>query len=163
MRSSGCSATSGSRLLSSIRSAASCTQPRQCRPSPRGARSTTGHFPASKSRSEEHTSELQSPCNLVCRLLLEKKKRCKKEFNYLEGRENQGRGFRYVIAKLDGTTLPGFAQGKIFVDFSERREGPVGSDILRLLHGLAGEPLPEKAVRLAAEVDEEVKKARSAI
>src|SRR5256885_12415192 len=26
------------------------------------------------SRSEEHTSELQSPCNLVCRLLLEKKK-----------------------------------------------------------------------------------------
>src|SRR5688500_19161669 len=27
-----------------------------------------------KGRSEEHTSELQSPCNLVCRLLLEKKK-----------------------------------------------------------------------------------------
>src|SRR5215467_8970895 len=28
----------------------------------------------SRCRSEEHTSELQSPCNLVCRLLLEKKK-----------------------------------------------------------------------------------------
>src|SRR2546426_12470554 len=28
-------------------------------------------------RSEEHTSELQSPCNLVCRLLLEKKKKFK--------------------------------------------------------------------------------------
>src|SRR5256885_3756321 len=27
-----------------------------------------------RSRSEEHTSELQSPCNLVCRLLLEKKR-----------------------------------------------------------------------------------------
>src|SRR5256885_2604543 len=27
-------------------------------------------------RSEEHTSELQSPCNLVCRLLLEKKNGC---------------------------------------------------------------------------------------
>src|SRR5256885_9458970 len=27
-------------------------------------------------RSEEHTSELQSPCNLVCRLLLEKKIQC---------------------------------------------------------------------------------------
>src|SRR5205807_4356313 len=27
-----------------------------------------------RTRSEEHTSELQSPCNLVCRLLLEKKK-----------------------------------------------------------------------------------------
>src|SRR5256885_12502789 len=29
----------------------------------------------SVARSEEHTSELQSPCNLVCRLLLEKKKK----------------------------------------------------------------------------------------
>src|SRR5256885_10822932 len=29
---------------------------------------------AASARSEEHTSELQSPCNLVCRLLLEKKK-----------------------------------------------------------------------------------------
>src|SRR2546426_7649036 len=29
---------------------------------------------AENGRSEEHTSELQSPCNLVCRLLLEKKK-----------------------------------------------------------------------------------------
>src|SRR2546426_8716335 len=33
------------------------------------------------SRSEEHTSELQSPCNLVCRLLLEKKKKKKHKFS----------------------------------------------------------------------------------
>src|SRR2546426_6141640 len=33
-------------------------------------------------RSEEHTSELQSPCNLVCRLLLEKKK--KKQHTYTQ-------------------------------------------------------------------------------
>src|SRR2546426_2331525 len=32
-------------------------------------------FRKASSRSEEHTSELQSPCNLVCRLLLEKKKK----------------------------------------------------------------------------------------
>src|SRR5256885_7981338 len=31
--------------------------------------------PHAEPRSEEHTSELQSPCNLVCRLLLEKKKK----------------------------------------------------------------------------------------
>src|SRR2546426_6358809 len=37
---------------------------------PGGARPST----LATSRSEEHTSELQSPCNLVCRLLLEKKK-----------------------------------------------------------------------------------------
>src|SRR5256885_6971925 len=40
-------------------------QPPSERPPPR----------AEIARSEEHTSELQSPCNLVCRLLLEKKKR----------------------------------------------------------------------------------------
>src|ERR1022692_4652062 len=31
------------------------------------------HHPRHSHRSEEHTSELQSPCNIVCRLLLEKK------------------------------------------------------------------------------------------
>src|SRR5205807_8798569 len=36
-------------------------------------------LPLQATRSEEHTSELQSPCNLVCRLLLEKK-------NYLDAR-----------------------------------------------------------------------------
>src|SRR2546426_6162158 len=40
-------------------------------------------------RSEEHTSELQSPCNLVCRLLLEKKK--KKKSN----REYESKVYRY--------------------------------------------------------------------
>src|SRR2546426_8306230 len=39
-----------------------------------------------RSRSEEHTSELQSPCNLVCRLLLEKKKKKMKQVNV--GRQN---------------------------------------------------------------------------
>src|SRR5256885_8729277 len=53
----------------------------------RASRQSIPHVPAYKEgvpvlslsenprvRSEEHTSELQSPCNLVCRLLLEKKK-----------------------------------------------------------------------------------------
>src|SRR5256885_11776015 len=35
-------------------------------------------------RSEEHTSELQSPCNLVCRLLLEKKKEIKQKHYHSE-------------------------------------------------------------------------------
>src|SRR5256885_12904113 len=52
--------------------------------SPGGMRSPSPHacWPRSaprdrgrRSRSEEHTSELQSPCNLVCRLLLEKNKK----------------------------------------------------------------------------------------
>src|SRR5688500_19667608 len=50
---------------------------------PPGKANSASHSPTQKSswrysaveqgRSEEHTSELQSPCNLVCRLLLEKK------------------------------------------------------------------------------------------
>src|SRR2546426_6935953 len=43
---------------------------------------------SSRSRSEEHTSELQSPCNLVCRLLLEKKKK-KKENKDQYDKQNQ--------------------------------------------------------------------------
>src|SRR2546426_8291378 len=38
---------------------------------------TDGEQRNRRARSEEHTSELQSPCNLVCRLLLEKKKTTK--------------------------------------------------------------------------------------
>src|SRR5574337_2206431 len=43
------------------------------------------------SRSEEHTSELQSPLNLVCRLLLEKKKK-KVQQGLLEGQKWKGCG-----------------------------------------------------------------------
>src|SRR3989454_8055240 len=41
-------------------------------------------------RSEEHTSELQSPCNLVCRLLLEKKKKKKQASNRQTRRRQSG-------------------------------------------------------------------------
>src|SRR2546426_4225382 len=43
----------------------------------RGTRSAAAARGGTFPRSEEHTSELQSPCNLVCRLLLEKKKKNK--------------------------------------------------------------------------------------
>src|SRR5256885_7313908 len=57
--------------LSCVRDARAreAARPPHARSCMRGAR-TSG---ASQPRSEEHTSELQSPCNLVCRLLLEKK------------------------------------------------------------------------------------------
>src|SRR5256885_10814549 len=54
---------------------ASCRdRARGSRGAARGAR-YSGARDAPRHRSEEHTSELQSPCNLVCRLLLEKKKK----------------------------------------------------------------------------------------
>src|SRR5574339_1294581 len=50
-----------------------------CRPCPRPGR--TAFRPNPNTRSEEHTSELQSPGEIVCRLLLEKKKKKKKRTN----------------------------------------------------------------------------------
>src|SRR5256885_8266334 len=52
---------------------ADLTSDAACRPSVREVR-RPDDGPIETARSEEHTSELQSPCNLVCRLLLEKKK-----------------------------------------------------------------------------------------
>src|SRR5256885_817261 len=48
-------------------------------------------------RSEEHTSELQSPCNLVCRLLLEKKKL----------KQNADTEMRLILGKVTATDVLG--------------------------------------------------------
>src|SRR2546426_8468536 len=60
-------------LFRSYRSPRPSAPPRDCA----GLRIRALALPTAEpvSRSEEHTSELQSPCNLVCRLLLEKKKK----------------------------------------------------------------------------------------
>src|SRR5256885_17042445 len=46
----------------------------RCHHGPRARRGRLRRIGRRERRSEEHTPELQSPCNLVCRLLLEKKK-----------------------------------------------------------------------------------------
>src|SRR2546426_3824154 len=57
----------------------------------RGSPHPRSRSSGSASRSEEHTSELQSPCNLVCRLLLEKKKNKKQPDSGLsQSPRNQG-------------------------------------------------------------------------
>src|SRR2546426_9093319 len=53
------------------RSAPGLPRPHRSAPAPRrDRRGTPSDESGTRSRSEEHTSELQSPCNLVCRLLL---------------------------------------------------------------------------------------------
>src|SRR5256885_17067642 len=60
------------------RSWPSTTRPASTNGTSRKSTTTSGtSTPQARLRSEEHTSELQSPCNLVCRLLLEKKKKKK--------------------------------------------------------------------------------------
>src|SRR5256885_13266927 len=68
-------------LFRSVRLTRSSMRVKPCRPSPARVISLPfqvrhdGDGSRPSPRSEEHTSELQSPCNLVCRLLLEKKKK----------------------------------------------------------------------------------------
>src|SRR5256885_6681909 len=54
-------------------------------------------------RSEEHTSELQSPCNLVCRLLLEKKK------NDPVSQPYRGYPIRFILVLLTSPLLFDFS------------------------------------------------------
>src|SRR5690606_40895327 len=62
-----------------VRHAAPAPDGRTARWAPTISRSTRDAPHPARTRSEEHTSELQSRENLVCRLLLEKKKKTKKE------------------------------------------------------------------------------------
>src|SRR2546426_2490803 len=51
-------------------------------------------------RSEEHTSELQSPCNLVCRLLLEKKKKTSLTDSYVRPlKQTQAKTSHSVVSR----------------------------------------------------------------
>src|SRR2546427_5333964 len=68
-----------SAAISRFRTASSCRDARRIsadarRPSPSTSSPPISTTPGPSDRSEEHTSELQSQSNLVCRLLLEKKK-----------------------------------------------------------------------------------------
>ena len=83
---------------------------------------------------------------------------CLGELEAMESRAMEDKSFHYVIATLNGADgLPALARRKLFIDFSEFREGPRGSGLLRLLYGLMGEALPDAVVRLSLSVDEETK------
>lgn len=83
---------------------------------------------------------------------------CKREYDSFVTLQSE-RDFRFVIVRLQGATLPLFARNAIWGDFADQRDGPTGTALLRLLHGLHGQPLPERAIRLAAEIDEQTRRA----
>jgi len=79
---------------------------------------------------------------------------CKDEYETLRNLEKNKKGFRYVVLRVDEVDLPLFAQAKLWIDFSGQPDGPTGTGLLRLLHGLHGKPLSDEAGRLAAAYDE---------
>src|SRR3989454_6716566 len=84
----------------------------------------SGRLPTA--RSEEHTSELQSPCNLVCRLLLEKKN---------EGRDEHDQDLPRVRGEEEGDELPDvLVDPAAFLDRGhDGRKVVVGQDHVRAL------------------------------
>jgi tetratricopeptide (TPR) repeat protein len=83
---------------------------------------------------------------------------CKDEYEALRTLEKTKAGFRYVVVCVDQTALPTFIQAKLWIDFSSLPDGPTGTGLLRLLHGLHGKPLSDEAVRAATAYDEDVQR-----
>jgi tetratricopeptide (TPR) repeat protein len=88
---------------------------------------------------------------------------CRDEYDALRMQEKAKSGFRYVVLRVDETELPTFAQTKLWIDFSSQPDGPTGTGLLRLLHGLHDKPLSDEAVRMAAAYDEAVQRALAKI
>ena len=89
----------------------------------------------------------------------EESKWCQDEYAALRTLEKGKPGFRYVVLRVDEIDLPMFAQAKLWIDFSTQPDGPSGTGLLRLLHGLHGKPLSDEAVRVAAAYDDTVQRA----
>ena len=82
---------------------------------------------------------------------------CKQEFSQAGDHAEREEGFRYVIARVDESEITGLAATKLWIDFSKQHEGPRRSGLLSLLYGLHNQPLPPAAVKLAAQVDEQMR------
>src|SRR3989454_7375815 len=64
-------------------------------------------FSTGANRSEEHTSELQSPCNLVCRLLLEKKKYAQPALQRGQQQQNEQHDYTRLMLAQNCRTASG--------------------------------------------------------
>lgn len=82
---------------------------------------------------------------------------CRREYESFITLQTE-RNFRFVIAQLQRAKLPLFARNAVWEDFAEQRDGPTGTALLRLLYGLHGRPVPDRAVRLAQDIDHQTKR-----
>ena len=82
-----------------------------------------------------------------------------KEWNTLDDLASTKPGFNFVPVVLDKSELPLFVRQRVYLDFSSYPDGPNGSDLMRLLHGIAGKPLSREAVDFALKVDDAARQA----
>lgn len=87
---------------------------------------------------------------------------CKQEYAHME-REAIKKRFRYVGIKLDEEDFPGFANGNVYINFSDAKDGPYGSRLCKLLFSIADQKQPQAAIALAVRYDTEFIKATNKI
>ena len=78
----------------------------------------------------------------------------KKEYYFLEDKATNDTNFHFVPIRLNQINLPGFANNRIFLDFTAYPDGPNGSDLIRLLHAIVGLPLSPNAVKFSNDFEE---------
>lgn len=88
---------------------------------------------------------------------------CQREYAAMVARETRDKDFHFVVAKLDEGDVPELAALKIYQDFSEYREGPCGTGLLRLAYGLKNRPLSDEAIRFSESVDQDFRDSLFAI
>jgi TIR domain-containing protein/tetratricopeptide repeat protein len=89
---------------------------------------------------------------------------CQAEYDTMEAlRNDRSAGFRFVVAKLRDANLPALVKKDVFVDFSDYPGGPQGGELLKLMYGIVGKPLPDKVLRAAQLIDERTSEALTRI
>jgi hypothetical protein len=79
----------------------------------------------------------------------------KREYEVMDRRASQSSAFHFVPIQLDGEATTPFVASRLSLDFVDYPDGPNGSQLLRLLHALVGEPYSPEAHRFATDHDEE--------
>lgn len=62
--------------------------------------------------------------------------------------------FKFIPIRIERLPLPPFANNRLFQDFTDYPDGPGGGELLRLVHGIIGQPLSPEAIRFAYEQDQ---------
>jgi hypothetical protein len=88
---------------------------------------------------------------------------CQSEYETMEALRKDGK-FRFVVVKLSAAVnLPPLVKKDVYVDFSDYPDGPQGGELLKLMYGVLGKPLPAEVLLAAQAIDEQTKASLSSI
>jgi tetratricopeptide (TPR) repeat protein len=85
------------------------------------------------------------------------------EYAIMIDRSKSSPDFHFVPVTLDDSKLPGIGGTRLYINFSSYPDGPNGGELLRLFHGLVGQPLSAETAVFANQQDEASKEAAAQI